>query len=379
MITDSEKVFTPLWNPEAREPVLAALARADAVRLSTVLDRRAGPLAECIARLDGAQRAGMRVLHGEHRTIVVFPASYGEPASRVTVVLGWQGDQVADVHWYAEDEECRAAAREFTPVSTAAGGAPDPARTLRGTRVLVTAASSGLGSEIARAFGAAGARVAVHYRTDEAGANAVLAALGEDPGRHTVVAGDLAVDGAAEEVVADAARALGGPVQILVNNCGPFSLTPLSELTPGEWRHVLDTNLTAAWQATRTAAPGMRELGFGRVINLSAGSAFVRDHAVYGLAKAAVHTLTEELALELGPEVTVNAVAPGQIEESGEEIAAYDPTFVDRTVAATPAGRLVRRAEVAALVVALCGTDFDMVTGAVLPVDGGCRIGRYGR
>jgi NAD(P)-dependent dehydrogenase (short-subunit alcohol dehydrogenase family) len=362
----------------AREPLLSALGQADGAALSTVLGPRAPEFAARLARLDIAQRAGMRVLHGAERTVAVFPASYADQASRITVVLTWRGDQVTELQWYAEDADSRAAAREFAAARSASAGVRGAARTLRGMRVLVTAASSGLGSEVARAFAGAGARVAIHYRADEAGARDLLGGLPADGGSHAVVSGDLAADGAAAEVVAEAARALGGPVQILVNNCGPFSLTPLAQLKPAEWHRVMDTNLTAAWLATRTAAPGMRELGYGRVINVSAGSAFVRDHAVYGLAKAAVHTLTEQLAVELGPEITVNTIAPGQIAESAAEIAAYDPTFVDRTIATTPAGRLVHRAEVAAIVLALCGSEFDIVTGAVLPVDGGCRITRYG-
>ncbi|MDT7725874.1 MAG: hypothetical protein QOI21_2450 [Actinomycetota bacterium] len=362
----------------ARDAVLSALAHADGAALSTVFGPRAHGLTSCLAQLDTAQRAGMRVLRSAERTVAVFPASYADQASRFTVVLTWRGDEVTELRWYAEDADSRAAGREVTATGSASTGVRGAARTLRGVRVLVTAASSGLGSEMAGAFAAAGARVAIHYRTDEAGARGLLGGLPAVGGPHALVSGDLAVDGVAADVVAEAARALEGPVQILVNNCGPFSLTPLAQLTPAEWHRVLDTNLTAAWLATRTAAPGMRELGYGRVINVSAGSAFVRDHAVYGLAKAAVHTLTEQLAVELGPEITVNAIAPGQIAESAADIAAYDPTFVDRTIGTTPASRLVHRAEVAAIVLALCGSEFDMVTGAVLPLDGGCRITRYG-
>src|SRR5437879_2730973 len=96
-----------------------------------------------------------------------------------------------------------------------------------------------------------------------------------------------------------------------------------------------------------------------------AGETLVRRLAAEtGLSKEAIIFLTEELALELGPEVTVNAVAPGQIAESADDIAEFDPTFVERAVRHTPAGRLVTRAEVAAIVAMLCSPAFDMVTGA---------------
>jgi len=123
--------------------------------------------------------------------------------------------------------------------------------------------------------------------------------------------------------------------------------------------------------------PAMRAAGWGRIVLLSAGSAALRNHSIYGLAKQAVEFLTEELALELGPEITVNAVAPGQIAESADDIAEFDAGFVERAIAHTPAGRLVTREEVAELVALLCGPAFDMVTGATLPIDGGWRLPRF--
>ena len=114
-----------------------------------------------------------------------------------------------------------------------------------------------------------------------------------------------------------------------------------------------------------------------RMINMAAGSAFIRNHGVYGLAKGAVILLTEALALELGPQITVNAVAPGQIAESGPDISAIDPTFVDRAIRHTPAGRLVTRQEVANLIAWLCSPAADLITGHTIPVDGGWRFNRF--
>jgi NAD(P)-dependent dehydrogenase (short-subunit alcohol dehydrogenase family) len=114
--------------------------------------------------------------------------------------------------------------------------------------------------------------------------------------------------------------------------------------------------------------------GFGRIVNISAVSQALRNHSIYGLAKSALVFLTEELAVELGPDVTVNAVAPGQILESAPDIAEFDPTFVDRAIAATPLGRLVTRREVADVVVDLCHPARAALTGIVVPVDGGFRL-----
>src|SRR5207247_2824595 len=174
---------------------------------------------------------------------------------------------------------------------------------------------------------------------------------------HVAVPGDMSDSGSIRAVVSEAGDLLGGGIDVLVNNAGPFSMTPYTELPEAEWDRTWDSNAKACYVASQCVAGGMRERGWGRIVNVSAGSAYLRNHSVYGLAKEAIIVLTEELALELGPEVTVNAVAPGQIAESAADIAEFDPTFVDRAVRHTPAGRLVARAEVAAIVATLCSPD----------------------
>jgi NAD(P)-dependent dehydrogenase (short-subunit alcohol dehydrogenase family) len=121
----------------------------------------------------------------------------------------------------------------------------------------------------------------------------------------------------------------------------------------------------------------MRDAGWGRIVNISAGSAYQRNHSIYTLAKNALITFTEALALELGPEITVNNVAPGQIAESAEDMAQFDPTYPERAKEAAPLKRLVTRAEVARVVAELCGPTFDMVTGVTIPVDAGSRLARF--
>ena len=236
---------------------------------------------------------------------------------------------------------------------------------------LVTGSSRNLGAAIAERLAEHGASVAVTYRHSEEAARELLDRL---PGNgHVAIGGDLE-DPA--PLVASALEELGR-IDILVHNAGPFTMTPFAEMNEGEWDTIWDVNVKAAHIATRLLAPAMREAGWGRIVLLSAGSAYLRNHSIYGLAKHALAFLAEELALELGPEITVNAVAPGQIAESADEITEIDPSFVERAIAHTPAGRLVTRAEVAELVAAMCGPSFDMVTGATLPVDGGWRLQRF--
>jgi NAD(P)-dependent dehydrogenase (short-subunit alcohol dehydrogenase family) len=245
---------------------------------------------------------------------------------------------------------------------------------LAGRTALVTGSSRNLGAVIAERLAAEGATVAVTYHGSEDVARALVARLG--PG-HVALRGDLADTAETRALVGEAAKRLGSRIDVLVHNAGPFSMTPFAELDEAEWDTVWDVNVKAAQIATRLLAPGMRAAGWGRIVLLSAGSAYLRNHSVYGLAKNALAFLAEELALELGPEVTVNAIAPGQIAESADDIAQFDPSFVERAIAHTPAGRLVTRAEVAEVVAALCGPAFDMVTGATLPLDGGWRLQRF--
>jgi NAD(P)-dependent dehydrogenase (short-subunit alcohol dehydrogenase family) len=218
----------------------------------------------------------------------------------------------------------------------------------------------------------------VTFHRSQRAAHALVDDLRRETGLpHEAIQADLSRADAASAMVDTAQEALGGAVEILVNNHGPFSMTPLHTISPGEFAQVMDGNLTVALRAVQRVVPGMREGRWGRIVNLSAGSIYLRNHSVYGLAKNAIAMFTESLALELGPEITVNAVAPGQIAESTDDIADIDPTFVDRAVARTPAGRLVSRHEVAEIIAALCAPPFDMLTGAVIPVDGGWRLNRF--
>ena len=262
-------------------------------------------------------------------------------------------------------------------MSTPSPGTPAP-RPLDGRRALVTGSSRNLGSEIARSLARRGATVVVTYHRSRAAADELVEDLGRATGRrHHAVPADLEGAGAASAMVDAASEALGGPVEILVNNHGPFSMTPLHTIPDDEYAHVMDGNLTLTLRAVQRVVPGMRAGGWGRVVNLSAGSAYLRNHSVYGLAKSAIEMLTESLALELGPEITVNAVAPGQIAESAADIEDIDPTFVERALSRTPAGRLVSRHEVAEIVASVCAPPFDMLTGTVIPVDGGWRLNRF--
>jgi NAD(P)-dependent dehydrogenase (short-subunit alcohol dehydrogenase family) len=254
---------------------------------------------------------------------------------------------------------------------------PPTERPLAGRTALVTGSSRNLGAAIAAALARDGARVIITYRERADQADVVRRALAPAAaGEHVVAPAELGT-AAGAEALADHVLDQVDAVHVLVNNTGPFEIVPLHKLTTARFDEVWHANLGAPRTLAARFAPGMKRSGRGRIVNISAGSAYVRNHSAYTLAKAALEVLTEQLALELGPTITVNAVAPGQIAESANEINEVDPTFVDRAIAATPLGRLVTRGEVADLVATLCTPPFDAVTGATIPIDGGWRLPRF--
>jgi 3-oxoacyl-[acyl-carrier protein] reductase len=247
---------------------------------------------------------------------------------------------------------------------------------LEGRRAIVTGASRNLGAETAIALARHGARVAINYRGSATEAEVVMAALEAYGTGHVAVAGDVSSSAEVTSMMESAVGELGG-LDIVVNNAGPYGATPIMEADESEWQKVIDANLKGTWLCTKAAAPYLRESGDGRVVNLSAVSARVRNRGAYGLAKAAVEILTEELALELAPYATVNAVAPGQVAESLEELASYDEEWAQAVRDRTPRGRLVTRAELAETIAIICTATFSSMTGTILRFDGGLGLNRF--
>ncbi len=241
---------------------------------------------------------------------------------------------------------------------------------LAGKVVLVTGASSGAGVGIARELAQHGARVATTYRRAKAAAEAVVRGIREEGGEAMAFQADVAEAGDVRRVVADVERQLG-PVSVLVNNAGPFADTPFRRLPESDWDYIMNANLKAVYLAAQLVAPAMERLGWGRIVNLGATSGFVRSHSVYGLAKAALLHLTESLAVELAPTITVNAVVPSQIASARTD---KMPAYKAAAIAATPLGRLVTEQEIARVALLLCSPVFDFVTGRAIVLDGGRSI-----
>jgi NAD(P)-dependent dehydrogenase (short-subunit alcohol dehydrogenase family) len=241
---------------------------------------------------------------------------------------------------------------------------------LKGKVALVTGASSGAGVDIARELARAGARVAVHYRTSRAGADEVVAAIRAAGGEARAFSADVALGDDVRRLVGEVESALG-PVSVLVNNAGPFADTALRTLSERDWDYVMSANLKSVFLASQRVLAGMETLGWGRIVNLGATSAFVRSHSVYGLAKAALLHLTESMAVDFAPHVTVNAVVPSQIASARTD---RMPAYKAAAIAATPLKRLVTQPEIATMVALLCSPAFDFVTGRTIIMDGGRSI-----
>lgn len=243
-------------------------------------------------------------------------------------------------------------------------------RFLEGKVALVTGASSGSGVDIAQELARSGARVAVHYRSSRPGAEAVAAQIRAAGGDARLFQADVAIADDIRRLVGDVEAQLG-PVSVLVNNAGPFADTSFRTLTERDWDYVMDANLKSVFLASQRVFPGMERLGWGRIVNLGATSGFVRSHSVYGLAKAALLHLTESMAVEFAPHVTVNAVVPSQIASARTD---KMPVYKAAAIAATPLGRLVTQPEIARMVALVCSPAFDFVTGRAMILDGGRSI-----
>lgn len=241
---------------------------------------------------------------------------------------------------------------------------------LRGKVALVTGASSGAGVDIARELARLGARVAVHYRSSRAGADEVVEAIRAAGGEAATFQADMAVSDDVRRLVAAVDDRLG-PVSVLVNNAGPFADTAFRTLTERDWDYVMNTNLKSVFLTSQLVLAGMETLGWGRIVNLGATSAFVRSHSVYGLAKAALLHMTESMAVDFAPHVTVNAVVPSQIASARTD---KMPAYKAAAIAATPLKRLVTQQEIARMVALVCSPAFDFVTGRAIILDGGRSI-----
>jgi NAD(P)-dependent dehydrogenase (short-subunit alcohol dehydrogenase family) len=243
---------------------------------------------------------------------------------------------------------------------------------LTGQVALVTGASRGIGWAIAELFAQAGARVALLARAPERLEQAA-AALQAQQGASGVLA--IPADVAREAQVNAAVQQVidtWGQLDILVNNAGLIHFGPIDGIAPAEWEQVLAANLTGAYLCSRAAAPAMRRQGRGRIINIasiSGQTGGVSGGVDYAASKGGLIAFTKALARDLAPHgVTVNAIAPGQIDADPQLLS---PEARQRVIDMVPLGRLGEPREVAYAALFLASPMATYITGATLDVNGG--------
>ena len=247
---------------------------------------------------------------------------------------------------------------------------------LKGRVAVVTGGNGGIGLGMGRGLAEAGAAVVVAARNREKSARAVaeLRGLGVEAEAIEV---DVADEGSVEALV-KATVARFGRLDILVNNAGMNIRKPVESLALGEWRQVIDTNLTSAFLASRACHPVMKKQGRGKVINIgSMMSIFGASFApAYAASKGGMVQLTKSMAAGWAVDnIQVNAVLPGWIETELTQRARQQIEGLHESVLRrTPAKRWGVEQDMAGVAVFLASPASDFVTGAAIPVDGGYSI-----
>lgn len=244
---------------------------------------------------------------------------------------------------------------------------------LEGRTALVTGGNQGLGKAFALALAEAGARVAICGRREEM--NLAAAAEAREAGHEYVtLTADITDDAQVASMTREARDALGGRIDVLVNNAGACYHAPAFDVTDEQWASVFDLNVRALWKVSLAVGAGMRDAGRGSIVNIGSMSGMIVNRPqwqpAYNASKAAVHHLTKSLAVEWATHgIRVNAVAPGYVKT---DMAPVDrPEFQRHWIEDCPQQRFALPEEIAPSVVFLASDAASFITGSILVVDGG--------
>lgn len=241
---------------------------------------------------------------------------------------------------------------------------------------IVTGASRGIGESIARTFAAHGAKVVLASRKIE-GLEAVAKAIEAEGGEALPVACHTGKEEMVEELV-EAAVARFGKVDVLVNNAAtnPF-FGPMMNIDWGAWEKTFEVNVKGYFAATRAVVKHIQaRKGKGSIVNTAsvAGLMAMPLQGVYGMTKAAVISMTKTLSIELGPDIRVNAIAPGLVETRFASALTDNPAILEHVLARTSAKRVGQPVDVAGAALLLASDAGAYFSGACLTVDGGWSV-----
>jgi 3-hydroxybutyrate dehydrogenase len=255
---------------------------------------------------------------------------------------------------------------------------------LTGKTALVTGSTSGIGLAIARKLASKGAKVMLNGMGDAAEIEKLRADMAAEFGVEVAFNGaDLTKVEAIEALITDTTQTLGG-LDILVNNAGIQHVSPIEDFPVDNWNMIIALNLSAAFHTTRLSFKGMKDRGWGRIINIASAHALVASpfKAAYVAAKHGIAGLTKTIALE-GAEhgVTCNAICPGyvltplvekQIPDTAKARGLTEEQVIkDVLLAAQPTKKFVETDDIAELVVFLSSDAARSITGALQSIDGG--------
>jgi acetoacetyl-CoA reductase len=237
---------------------------------------------------------------------------------------------------------------------------------MSGRVAIVTGGTRGIGAAISVALRDAGYQVAANYGGNDEAARHFTRETGIRSYRFDV-SNFEACQAGVEQITSEL-----GPVDIVVNNAGITRDTTIHRMTPEQWQHVIDTNLTSCFNLAGLVIDGMRERNFGRIVNIGSinGQAGQYGQVNYAAAKSGIHGFTKALAQEGAAKgITVNAIAPGYIDT--DMVRAVPPNVLEKIVAKIPVGRLGQASEIARGVLFLVADDAGFVTGSTLSINGG--------
>ncbi|MBE30165.1 MAG: beta-ketoacyl-ACP reductase [Acidiferrobacteraceae bacterium] len=231
---------------------------------------------------------------------------------------------------------------------------------------IVTGGTRGIGAAISVTLSEDGHKVAATYAGNDEAAEAFKAQTGISVYRFDVADFDQCAD-SVSRIEADL-----GPVEILVNNAGITRDGTLHRMDFEQWNAVLQTNLSSCYNMCRNVIDGMRERGFGRIVNIGSvnGQAGQYGQVNYAAAKSGIHGFTKALALEGAAKgVTVNAIAPGYVDT--DMVRAVPEKVLEKIIATIPVGRLGYASDIARAVQFLVADDATFITGSTLSINGG--------